>query len=121
MSDTNTEMGFVSGTDFFEDETFALGENTNNKNGKNNEEGKKYNFIRRKMSIDSLSEENVIDKRKFINEIENNNNNGVFTDEEYEKSFHKVFTEKEGNGDIDIEPGSRKQSIEDDFMFNVNL
>ena len=121
MSDTNTEMGFISGTDFFEDETFALGENTNNKNGKNNEEVKKYNFIRRKMSIDSLSDEKVIDKRKFINEIENNNNNGVFTDEEYEKSFHKVFTEKEGNEDIDIEPGSRKQSIEDDFMFNINL
>ena len=68
------------------------------------------------MSIESINEEKVIDKRKFINEIENNN--GVFTDEEYEKSFHKVFSDKEGK---DFEPESRKQSIEDDFMFNINI
>lgn len=89
-SETNTELGFISGTDLFEDD--------------------------RKMSVDSLSEEKLIDKRKFINEMDNNN--GVFTDEEYEKSFHKVFSDKEGKT---IEPESRKQSIEDDFMFNINI
>ena len=66
------------------------------------------------MSVDSLSEDKLMDKRKYINEMENNTN-GIFTDEEYEKSFHKVFSDKEGN---DIEVESRKQSIEDDFIFN---
>ena len=96
-SESITELGFISGTDLFEDDTLGL----DKKNG-------------RKMSVDSLSEE--IDKRKFVNEIENNTN-GVFTDEEYEKSFHKVFLDKEENT---IKPESRKQSIEDDFMFNIN-
>ena len=99
-SESNTEIGFISGTEFFDDETFIL--------DKKND---------RKMSVDSLSEEKSVDKRKFINEIENNAN-GIFTDEEYEKSFHKVFSDKEGK-DIEIE--SRKQSIEDDFMFNLNV
>ena len=99
-SDSNTEMGFISGTEFFDDETFIL--------DKKND---------RKMSVDSLSEEKPVDKRKFINEIENNTN-GMFTDEEYEKSFHKVFSDKEGK---EIEVESRKQSIEDDFMFNLNV
>ena len=113
MSESNTEIGFISGTDFFEDDTLGYGDN-NNKN--KNDEIKKCNFEGRKMSIESINEEKVIDKRKFINEIENNN--GVFTDEEYEKSFHKVFSDKEGK---DFEPESRKQSIEDDFMFNINI
>ena len=99
-SESNTEIGFISGTEFFDDETFIL--------DKKND---------RKMSVDSLSEEKSVEKRKFINEIENNAN-GIFTDEEYEKSFHKVFSDKEGK-DIEIE--SRKQSIEDDFMFNLNV
>ena len=42
----------------------------------------------------------------------------MYTDEEYEKSFHKIFVEKEGlKNDID----NRKLSIEDDFMFNINI
>ena len=57
-----------------------------------------------------------MDKRKLINEIENNKN-GIFPDE-YEKSFHKVFSDKEGK-DFDTE--SRKQTIEDDFMYNLNV
>ena len=69
------------------------------------------------MSVDSVNDEKLFDKRKFINEIENNKN-GMFTDEEYEKSFHKVFSDKEGK-DFDTE--SRKQSIEDDFMYNLNV
>lgn len=97
-SESITEMGFVSGTEFFDDETFIL-------------ENKKDD---RKMSLDSLSEEKLMDKRKFIHEMENNIN-GIFTDEEYEKSFHKVFSDVEGK---DIEVESRKQSIEDDFIFN---
>lgn len=97
-SESITEMGFISGTDWFDDETFNL-------------ENKKDE---RKMSVDSLSEDKLMDKRKYINEIENNTN-GIFTDEEYEKSFHKVFSDKEGN---DNEVESRKQSIEDDFIFN---
>ena len=100
-SESITEMGFVSGTEFFDDETFIL-------------ENKKDD---RKMSLDSLSEEKLMDKRKFIHEMENNIN-GIFTDEEYEKSFHKVFSDKEGK---EIEVESRKQSIEDDFMFNLNV
>ena len=95
-SETNTEIGFVSQTEYFEEETIN----------------------KRKMSVDSLNEEKIMDKRKFINEIENNNKIGLFTDEEYEKSFHKVFSDKEGK-DFDTE--SRKQSIEDDFMYNLNI
>ena len=94
-SETNTEVGFISQTEYFEEETIN----------------------KRKMSVDSLNEEKIMDKRKFINEIENNKN-GMFTDEEYEKSFHKVFSDKEGK-DFDTE--SRKQSIEDDFMYNLNV
>ena len=97
-SETMTEMGFVSGTEFFDDETFIL-------------ENKKDE---RKMNFDSLSEEKLMDKRKFIHEMENNTN-GIFTDEEYEKSFHKVFSDIEGK---DIEVEIRKQSIENDFIFN---
>ena len=97
-SESITEMGFISGTDWFDEETYNL-ENKKNE---------------RKMSVDSLSEDKLMDKRKYINEMENNTN-GIFTDEEYEKSFHKVFSDKEGN---DIEVESRKQSIEDDFIFN---
>ena len=94
-SETNTEIGFISQTEYFEEETIN----------------------KRKMSVDSLNEEKIIDKRKFINEIENNKN-GMFTDEEYEKSFHKVFSDKEGK---DFDSESRKQSIEDDFMYNLNV
>ena len=114
VSETNTEVGFISGTDFVEDETYGLGEN----NEKNKNEEKNYYFMKRKMSIDSLNFENEVDRRKFLNGIQTNNN-GVFTDEEYEKSFHKIFSDKEGK---DIETESRKQSIEDDFMFNrINI
>ena len=95
-SETNTEIGFISQTEYYED----------------------ININNRKMSVDSLNEEKIMDKRKFINEIENNNKIGLFTDEEYEKSFHKVFSDKEGK-DFDTE--SRKQSIEDDFMYNLNI
>lgn len=42
----------------------------------------------------------------------------MFTDEEYEKSFQKVFSDREGK---EIETESRKLSIEDDFMFNLNV
>ena len=73
-SETMTEMGFVSGTEFFDDETFIL-------------ENKKDE---RKMSFDSLSEEKLMDKRKLIHEMENNTNE-IFIDEEYEKSFHMFF------------------------------
>ena len=119
MPETYTEMGFISGTDFFEDDSFIMGENINNMNNSNkNQEIKKYIIDKRKMSIDSLGDEKKIDKRKFLNELDKNNNNGVFTDEEYEKSFHKVFSDKEGQ---DIEPESRKISIEDDFMFNIKI
>ena len=66
------------------------------------------------MSLDSLGgKEEKKDKRKFKDE-----KNDMFTDEEYEKSFHKVFSDKEGK-DFDTE--SRKQSIEDDFMYNLNV
>ena len=114
ISETNTEMEVISGTSFFDDEDFDLNENKND----NNKEMKmkKIMLERRKMSIDSLNEEKKIDKRKFINEIENNN--GVFSDEEYEKSFHKVFSDKEGK---DIEQESRNQSLDDDFMFNIKI
>ena len=95
-SETNTEFEYISGTDYLEEEIF----------GDNNIS---------KMSVDSLSDEKSMDKRKFIKEVENNKN-GMFTDEEYEKSFHKVFTDKEN----DINTESRKQSIEDDFMFNLS-
>jgi SHAQKYF class myb-like DNA-binding protein len=116
ISETITEMELISGTDFFEDEDFDLDENKNDNNGNNNQEMKKIRLEKRKMSIDSLNEEKKIDKRKFINEIENNN--GVFSDEEYEKSFHKVFSDKEGK---DIEQESRSQSLDDDFMFNIKI
>ena len=96
-SESNTEMGFISGTDYFE--SITLNEDKNNN---------------RKMSVDSLSEENKFDKRKFI-ELQHNAN-GMFTDEEYEKSFHKVFSDKEKDVDLDIEVESRKQSIEEDFI-----
>ena len=101
-SESNTEMGFISGTDFFE--SITLNEDKNNV---------------RKMSVDSLSEEKKFDKRKFI-ELQNSAN-GIFTDEEYEKSFHKVFSDKEKDFDIDIGTESRKQSIEEDFIFNRNI
>ena len=101
-SETNTELGFISGTDFFEDITI-------NEDKKNS----------RKMSVDSLSEENKFDKRRFI-ELQNNANS-IFTDEEYEKSFHKVFSDKEKDADIDVGIESRKQSIEEDFIFNRNI
>ena len=97
-SESITEMGFISGTDFFDDETFNL------ENKK--DEGR--------MSVDSLSEDKLMSKREYIKEMENNIN-GMFTDEEYEKSFHKVFSDKERQ---DYELESRKQSIEDDFIFN---
>ena len=65
------------------------------------------------MSVDSIEKEEKKDKRKFIDQ-----KNEMFTDEEYEKSFHKIFVEKEGlKNDID----NRKLSIEDDFMFNINI
>ena len=99
-SETNTERGFISQTEYFEEETINNHQNNN-----------------RRMSVDSVNDEKLFDKRKFINEIENNKN-GMFTDEEYEKSFHKVFSDKEGK-DFDTE--SRKQSIEDDFMYNLNV
>ena len=90
--------GFVSGTDFFDDYNFIL-------------DDKKNNIENRKMSVDSLEDKK--DKRKFPEE-----KNDMFTEEEYEKSFHKVFLEKETDK---IQPESRKQSIEDDFMFNMNI
>ena len=65
------------------------------------------------MSVDSMEKEEKKDKRKFIEE-----KNDMFTDEEYEKSFHKVFVEKDG---IKKDVESRKLSIEDDFMFNINI
>ena len=99
-SETNIEMDFISQTDYFREEDINQGQIEN-----------------KKMNTDSLDEEKIIDKRKFINEIENSKN-GMFTDEEYEKSFHKIFVDKE-NDKIQIE--SRKQSIEDDFMFNINI
>ena len=106
FSESCTDYGVVSGTDFFDDDDsfYANDEKRKNKNG-----------FRRKMSIDSLEEKE--DKRKFLEEIENSKN-AMFTDEEYEKSFHKVFSDKEGNNP---QPESRKQSIEDDFMFNINI
>ena len=91
--------GFISGTDFFEEYNTLL-------------EGGKKNYENRKMSVESIKEEKK-DKRKFIDQ-----KNEMFTDEEYEKSFHKIFVEKEGlKNDI----GNRKLSIEDDFMFNINI
>lgn len=98
-SETNIEMDFISQTDYFREEDINQGQIEN-----------------KKMNTDSLDEEKIIDKRKFINEIENSKN-GMFTDEEYEKSFHKIFSDKDGK-DFDTE--SRNQSIEDDFMFNLN-
>lgn len=98
-SETNIEMDFISQTDYFREEDINQGQIEN-----------------KKMNTDSLDEEKLIDKRKFINEIENSKN-GMFTDEEYEKSFHKIFSDKDGK-DFDTE--SRNQSIEDDFMFNLN-
>ena len=89
--------GFISGTEFFEEYNILLDEEKN----KN-----------RKMSVESNKEEKK-DKRKFIEQ-----KNEMYTDEEYEKSFHKIFVEKEGlKNDID----NRKLSIEDDFMFNINI
>ena len=88
--------GFISGTEFFEEYNFLT------------EDEKK-----RKMSVDSMEKEEKKDKRKFIEE-----KNDMFTDEEYEKSFHKVFVEKDG---IKKDVESRKLSIEDDFMFNINI
>ena len=91
--------GFISGTDFFEEYNTLL-------------DGGKKNYENRKMSVESIKEEKK-DKRKFIDQ-----KNEMFTDEEYEKSFHKIFVEKEGlKNDI----GNRKLSIEDDFMFNINI
>ena len=90
-SETYTD-GFLSGTEFMEEYNFLFEEKN------------------RKMSIDSLGEKR--DKRKFIEE-----RNDMFTDEEYEKSFHKVFIEKE----VQVVVQSRKQSLEDDFMFNINI
>ena len=92
--------GFISGTEFLDEYTVFFEDQKNVEN--------------RRMSVDSLEEkEEKKDKRKFKEE-----KNDMFTDEEYEKSFHKIFVEKE----IDkIEPESRKQSIEDDFMFNINI
>jgi len=60
-----------------------------------------------------MEKEEKKDKRKFIEE-----KNDMFTDEEYEKSFHKVFVEKDG---IKKDVECRKLSIEDDFMFNINI
>ena len=96
-SESGTD-GFISCTEFLDEYTVLLDDKKN---------------IER-MSIDSLGEkEEKKDKRKFKEE-----KNDMFTDEEYEKSFHKVFIEKEFDK---IEPESRKQSIEDDFMFNINI
>ena len=90
--------GFISGTEFFEEYNILLEEERKNEN--------------RKMSVESNKEEKK-DKRKFIEQ-----KNEMYTDEEYEKSFHKIFVEKEGlKNDID----NRKLSIEDDFMFNINI
>ena len=95
-SESCTE-GFISGTEFFEEYNILLDEEKKNEN--------------RKMSVESNKEEK--DKRKFIEQ-----KNEMYTDEEYEKSFHKIFVEKEGlKNDID----NRKLSIEDDFMFNINI
>ena len=91
--------GFISGTDFFEEYNTLL-------------EGGKKNYENRKMSVESIKEEKK-DKRKFIDQ-----KNEMFTDEEYEKSFHKIFVEKEG---LKNEIDNRKLSIEDDFMFNINI
>ena len=107
FSESCTDYGVISGTDFLEDDSFLV-DDDNNKNNKGNRS-------KRKMSVDSLGEKE--DKRKFLEEIENSKN-AMFTDEEYEKSFHKVFSDKEGNNP---QPESRKQSIEDDFMFNINI
>ena len=101
ISESMTEIGFCSGTDFLDDETIGLNE-LNDKNNKNN-------FMKRKMSLDSVEEGN----RKIFEM----NNNGGFTDEEYEKSFNKIFSDKENN---ELEIDSRKLSIEDDFIFNIN-
>ena len=90
--------GFISGTEFYEEYNILFDdENRNN----------------RKMSVESEEKEEKKDKRKFVEE-----KNEMFTEEEYEKSFHIVFGEKEG---CKINPESRKQSIEDDFMFNINI
>lgn len=55
-------MDFLSGTEYFEEE--------------NN---------RRKISVDSLNDKKLIDSRISVNKCD------MFTDEEYEKSFQKVF------------------------------
>jgi SHAQKYF class myb-like DNA-binding protein len=88
--------GFISGTEFFEEYNFLMDDEK-----------------KRKMSVDSMEKEEKKDKRKFIEE-----KNDMFTDEEYEKSFHKVFVEKDG---IKKDVECRKLSIEDDFMFNINI
>ena len=96
FSDSCTD-GFISGTEFLEEYTIFMDDKNDN----------------RKMSVDSEEKEEKKDKRKFKEE-----KNDMFTDEEYEKSFHKIFMDKEVDK---IEPESRKQSIEDDFMFNINI
>ena len=88
--------GFISGTEFFEEYNFLMDDEK-----------------KRKMSVDSMEKEEKKDKRKFIEE-----KNDMFTDEEYEKSFHKVFVEKDG---IKKDVECRKLSTEDDFMFNINI
>ena len=71
------------------------------------------NELNKKLKLIIKKYEDRKDKRKFVEE-----KNEIFTEEEYEKSFHIVFGEKEG---CKINPESRKQSIEDDFMFNINI
>ena len=104
-------------SDYINDDTFLMGEE-NERNieieEKEELEEKEKKFFWRKKSSDSLDD---IRKIKFFEEFDNYNN-GHFTEEEYEKSFNMVFSDKEG---IEFEAKSRKISSEDDFMFNIKI
>lgn len=77
-----------------------------------NDENKK-NVFKRKISLDSMNDiKNIKYSSEFYRDI------GHLTEEEYEKSFNMVFSDKEG---MEIEPKSRKFSADDDFMYNIKI
>ena len=114
----STSVDFYNSvSEYINEDTIMVGEENERSmeiEEKDELEEKNKKFFERRKNSDSLDE---IRNIRFFDEFDNYNN-GHFTEEEYEKSFNMVFSDKEG---IEFEAKSRKISSEDDFMFNIKI
>ena len=114
----STSVDFYNSvSEYINDDTIMVGEENERSmeiEEKDELEEKNKKFFERRKNSDSLDE---IRNIRFFDEFDNYNN-GHFTEEEYEKSFNMVFSDKEG---VEFEAKSRKISEEDDFMYNIKI